>query len=125
MLPPMRHSRRSVASLILFLATAIGAGEQVAAHAHPIDENDLVPHSLSLIRPGPECGGSAHYDSGRSADHPVCAECALAACAVSVAAGRLAVLIDESSSACTAALEEAQVLTSSRRLAGARAPPLS
>jgi len=121
----MHRLRRPAASLLLFIALAVGAGERVALHAHPIEENDLVPHSLSLIQTGPECGGDPHLDAARTVDHPVCPECALAASAHSVAVSHGVVLAGAARLGVAAPLTDTVPVGAARCSPDARAPPLS
>lgn len=84
MLARMRRFARPLAAVALVAFAAIGAVERAALHAHPLEENDLVPHELLIVEAGFDCSGSVHLDAARRVDHPVCAECVLAASAIAV-----------------------------------------
>jgi len=53
----MRGSSRLLSALLLSSLAALGVAERAALHAHPLEENDLVPHALAVIEPGRSCDG--------------------------------------------------------------------
>lgn len=81
----MRGTARFGQALLLIALAAVGVAERVALHAHPLEENDLVPHPLVVVDDGERCDSRPHLDSAAVADHPVCVECVLAASAVGLA----------------------------------------
>jgi hypothetical protein len=119
----MRRLRRFGSALLLGALAALGVAERVALHGHPLEENDLVPHSIVVVDRDDGCDRRPHLDSGAIADHPVCVECVLAASAIAVAPSTLSRFADSAGRSLLALPAVTLPASGSARDAGARGPP--
>lgn len=119
----MNAARRLASALLLSAFACLGVAESIAFHAHPLEDSDLTPHHLALVERTATCAPAAHFDAGRLGDHPVCAECVLAASSIAVARSALALRPAGASGRLTGSSPATMAGAAATHVDGARGPP--
>ncbi len=120
---------RHAAALLALVAAGTFAAQDLISHAHGLDETDLVAHAISEVE-GPhgaesEASRGEHLDAARDGEHAACLDCLLAALALAVAAGAVALATPPAETSPVRPDVETPTLLRGSDAATPRGPPLA